>query len=351
MDRPINKRRSAGIRRLHYWLVGLTNALLLSACGGGEDAPPRPAPVPVVDMSPRLARPACGNNSPLTLFVINTARVDPVQLEKLVCTFYETYPAMSATLKTDAPKEVTYSFDDAPNQPPAWVAGGATVYYSTRYLAQVPKDVDVAVHELTHVIQGKLTGAMPGWIIEGTADWMRNLFGRYNQEIGWALSDSVAPTARYIDGYGTAAQFFNWVDKTHRQGRDPVAVALHLNALQGVNYNSSVWVTLTGKTLAELWSAYSGQPYMPAPSVGVSFYTEQNYQGPEVKLGKGRYDLKDLLWADISNDAIRSIRVPAGFKLTVYQHENFTGLSLTLQADTDTLLPAFDRAISSLLIE
>ncbi|MDT8998648.1 basic secretory protein-like protein [Paucibacter sp. APW11] len=302
-------------------------------------------------MTPQLARPACGASSPLTLHIVNAARVNPAQLEKMVCTFYEVYPAMAALLKTEAPKEVTYSFVDQRDKPPAWVQGGTTVYYSTIYLQRMQRDIDVAVHELTHIIQGQQHKVPPGWIIEGTADWVRNRLGRYNQDIGWALPTVVAANDRYTDGYGTAAQFFNWVDTNYRQGKEPVAVALQVGAMQGVVYRSSVWSELTGKSLAELWSAHSGQPYVPPASTGLAFYTEPGFEGPAILLEKGRYDMADLLNLEISNDSIRSVRVPPGYKLTAYQHEHFSGAALVLSADASILEARFDRAISSLIIE
>jgi len=69
----------------------------------------------------------------------------------------------------------------------------------------------------------------------------------------------------------------------------------------------------------------------------VTFYPDTNYGGTGVKLGDGSYPISQMEAAGIPNDAISSIRVPAGFKVVAYQAGDYTGSSWTFTADNANL--------------
>jgi len=83
----------------------------------------------------------------------------------------------------------------------------------------------------------------------------------------------------------------------------------------------------------------------------VKFYSFCDYRGVEVELGAGDYRLSELKEAGINNNDISSIRVPRGFKVTVFENDFFRGRSLTL-ADNDNCLrnDGLDEQISSVSI-
>ncbi|MDX6354913.1 MAG: alpha-L-fucosidase 2 [Streptomyces sp.] len=75
----------------------------------------------------------------------------------------------------------------------------------------------------------------------------------------------------------------------------------------------------------------------PGGVAGVTFYPDTNYAGTGVKLGDGSYTISQMEAAGIPNDAISSIRVPAGFKVVAYADGDFTGSSWTFTADNANL--------------
>jgi len=84
----------------------------------------------------------------------------------------------------------------------------------------------------------------------------------------------------------------------------------------------------------------------------VAFYGQCNYQGPAVTLGAGRYTSADLAKRGIPNDAINSVNVGKGFKVTLYENDDFKGRFGTLES-SDACLENdnFDNLVSSLVVE
>lgn len=64
---------------------------------------------------------------------------------------------------------------------------------------------------------------------------------------------------------------------------------------------------------------------------------------------EGTFDLKDGF--DLPNDTLCSIKVKPGYKVTLFEHENFSGEQLTLDSDTPTLPENWKRQTSSLVVE
>jgi hypothetical protein len=53
-----------------------------------------------------------------------------------------------------------------------------------------------------------------------------------------------------------------------------------------------------------------------------TFYTGCNFTGITSTLSAGKYDLNQI---GLPNDSIQSVRVPKGFKVTLYEHGGFQG--------------------------
>lgn len=77
-----------------------------------------------------------------------------------------------------------------------------------------------------------------------------------------------------------------------------------------------------------------------------------DYGGYNVGLPVGSYTLSQLQARGIVNDDVSSVRVQSGYKVTIYQHDNFTGNSITKTGDDSCLADdGFNDAASSVKVE
>lgn len=286
----------------------------------------------------------CAEGSPYTLAISGQEGVDPGHVERMRCTFYEVYPLLVARFNPAAPTTVGMIFTDEPGV--AWASGGNT-FYNRGYLASAPLDSDVVVHEIMHVVQGGYSGEVPGWIIEGTADYVRDAYGLHNAEHGWSIPTSWSYGQHYMQGYGDAASFMKWIDANYRRGEAPVADELDDILRQGL-YSEQTFVELTGLDVESLWHEYSGgQSPLPAAS-GVTVFEHSNFGGRPFTLAPGVYDEIDLSARGINN-RISSLVVPSGLRVTVYA-DSFSGASAVYTSDAG-FIGELNDVISSIVID
>lgn len=82
-----------------------------------------------------------------------------------------------------------------------------------------------------------------------------------------------------------------------------------------------------------------------------SAYQDCNYAGYSVALPEGSYTLSQLQARGVRNDDLSSLRVNAGYQITLYQDDNFTGPSVTKTADTACLVgDGFNDRATSLVV-
>ena len=92
--------------------------------------------------------------------------------------------------------------------------------------------------------------------------------------------------------------------------------------------------------------------YPGGSSGGVAtIYQHCNYGGYSASLNPGSYTLSQLQSLGVVNDDISSIKVQSGFQVTMYQHDNFTGNTLTKSGDDACLVDdGFNDDVSSLVV-
>ncbi|MDB5306577.1 MAG: basic secretory protein [Gemmataceae bacterium] len=122
-------------------------------------------------------------------------------------------------------------------------AGGGAITGSVKYFKAHLDDIGAMVHETVHCVQDYRGRNLPGWLVEGIADYLR--FWKYEPgKTGRLLPER----ARYDGSYRTTAAFLAFVSEKY----DPLLVT-KLNALLRANkYDAGVWKTLTGKSVEEL---------------------------------------------------------------------------------------------------
>jgi|688.fasta_scaffold06873_6 hypothetical protein len=81
---------------------------------------------------------------------------------------------------------------------------------------------------------------------------------------------------------------------------------------------------------------------------GVTVYADCNYQGKSSYLRSGRYSNYAM---GIGNDAISCFRIPRGYKLTVFEDNNFNGESRTFTSDLYCLAVDWNDKISSMIVQ
>ena len=82
-----------------------------------------------------------------------------------------------------------------------------------------------------------------------------------------------------------------------------------------------------------------------------TFYEHSNYGGWSVSLEEGTYNYKDILAKGIKNDAISSLRVSAGYKVTLYNDEGFKGTTKEFTSDASYVGDEMNDKTSSIKIE
>jgi hypothetical protein len=135
------------------------------------------------------------------------------------------------------------------------VAGtsGDRIAISGDWVTAHPDDFGMVIHELTHVVQG-YPKYDPVWLVEGIADYVRY----------WHFEPKRKPRvepkkASYREGYGTAAAFLAWVEKTH----DKEIVPKLNRALRAGKYRNELFKEYTGKDLDQLWRDFTAAEAPP----------------------------------------------------------------------------------------
>ncbi|OAR22800.1 hypothetical protein A8W25_24825 [Streptomyces sp. ERV7] len=80
-------------------------------------------------------------------------------------------------------------------------------------------------------------------------------------------------------------------------------------------------------------------------ATGVTVYSDAKFAGQSAELAVGRFALNP----DLDN-TISSVRVPAGYTVTLYDGPDFTGQKLTLTSDTTQLDSGFNDKTSSIVV-
>ncbi len=122
-------------------------------------------------------------------------------------------------------------------------AGGGRITGSVKYFKQRPGDIGAMVHETAHCVQDYRGRGLPGWLVEGIADYER--CWKYEPGTARPLNPD---RAQYNGSYQVSAAFLAYVRDTY----DYRAVTKLNAALRANKYDVAIWKELTGKPLEEL---------------------------------------------------------------------------------------------------
>lgn len=80
-------------------------------------------------------------------------------------------------------------------------------------------------------------------------------------------------------------------------------------------------------------------------------YADCNFSGAAAGLAVGDYNLSAMLSRGIGNDWMSSLRVASGYRVTLYEHDNFSGAALVLTSDNSCLVGAgWNDRVSSMRV-
>jgi hypothetical protein len=145
-------------------------------------------------------------------------------------------------------------------------------------------------------------------------------------------------------------------------GAKPTTSSFDCRPYLGGNNEECKFSTTSAGTyhvMLNAYEAYSGatlvadyQTVTQPPAGSVKVFQHCNFGGYTATLPIGTYDLAKLVSLGVKNDDISSIQVPAGYKVTLYQHDKQTGTTLVkTQNDSCLVAAGFNDAVSSIKVE
>ncbi|MBE9584008.1 secretory protein [Mucilaginibacter sp. JRF] len=192
------------------------------------------------------------------VFINKNSNFDATIQKNLIETYFEVYPKLVSMFNDKATHDVVFVTDTAYNG--VAEASGNRILFATKYMNKFPFDVDVVTHEGMHLVQGYgySYGRDLVWLTEGIADFVRYKYGVDNVGSKWFLPSFKAKDKGYRDSYRTTARFFEWIDQKVKPG-----IIMQIDKeLRNGTFKDSTWKDLSGKTLDELWAAYSADPVL-----------------------------------------------------------------------------------------
>jgi len=105
------------------------------------------------------------------------------------------------------------------------------------------------------------------------------------------------------------------------------------------------------KNMTAIAIATSAGLYAQSAMAQVTVHQHCNYGGYSVPLSSGSYDLSSITRRGGKNDDISSIRIPNGYRVTIYEHAGFRGRSRTFSSNQSCLVASnFNDILSSIRV-
>lgn len=212
-----------------------------------------PAPAAAQGRPVPIGRDSLTQQGYTLVFVNQDSALAPAIKQRMTDAFFTVYPLEARRFNPHTRRRVVFFVN------PAYQGVAATdnglVDYNPQWLRAHPEDIDVVTHEVMHIVQAYPSDSAPGWLTEGLADYARYVYGVNNQAGHWALPDYKAGQ-RYTNSYRITARFLVWLQQ-HGYPKLPDKLDA---AARTRTYTPAIWQQQTGKTLDELWTAYSAAP-------------------------------------------------------------------------------------------
>jgi hypothetical protein len=239
-------------------LLFLCSALAVGSAGAGQTRRPRfvESAMPSAPPLPRLIEsfPIDGGKYSVRLDVSEVPELADWARQTLIPVVQDWYPKIIALLPSpnfQPPRDFTITFKKD-MQGVANTSGTSITAAGPWYLQHLQDEaVGSIVHEMIHVVQQYCGNPVPGWLVEGLADYIR--FYLFEPQVhGADIRPKAAAKVRYDDSYRVTANFLNWVVE---QGNTDLILNLNA-AMRQDRYNEDLWPKLTGRSLQQLGDAW-----------------------------------------------------------------------------------------------
>ena len=172
--------------------------------------------------------------------------------QRFIDMYFLQYPKLIQKYNKNSVKKITFSIDK--NYKGVAETDNGIIKFNPAWFAKNPEDLDVITHELMHIVQNYKDEKIPGWLIEGIADYVRATEGVNNEKAGWKLPDLKSGN-NFDNSYRITARFFIWL--TQNFNKDLI-IRLDNNARNN-NYTPEFWKKNTEKNIEELWDIYKAK--------------------------------------------------------------------------------------------
>ncbi|HSH55887.1 MAG TPA: ricin-type beta-trefoil lectin domain protein [Candidatus Limnocylindrales bacterium] len=130
---------------------------------------------------------------------------------------------------------------------------GTVIRFSTNYFKdeRLASSPGAFMHEATHVIQRNQStrGNLPGWIVEGEADYTReHIYKDRAPRVAYA-------SETYLNGYSPGSNLLHYIQTKYSS---TFIHDVNVAGAQGL-YNENIFVQRTGKTIGQLWTELTGR--------------------------------------------------------------------------------------------
>lgn len=97
-------------------------------------------------------------------------------------------------------------------------------------------------------------------------------------------------------------------------------------------------------------SSISVKRIAPNKHKKATVYQHCKFAGYKARLAPGRYTMAQLKKKGVKNDDLSSIKVPKGYEIVLFEHDNFSGRKLRLKNNDSCLIDnSFNDTISSII--
>ncbi len=167
--------------------------------------------------------------------------------EQQMESFWADTAAMLYTSGLITPNKVNVIYKTGPGVTGVAATGGGVMTVNSKWCRAHPDDTGLTVHEMAHVVQC-INAATPGWLIEGTADYIR--WVKFEPEHFHPRIN--VSKATYHDAYQTSATFLGWCT-LHYDSQ--IVTKLNDDSRAG-RYKNSLFKKYCGKDIDSLWAEF-----------------------------------------------------------------------------------------------